>query len=329
VRSIGLLPDHVSCGRIDRELEVGVAAGERTEDDAPLEARERRPEAVVRPEPQREMRRGRGALAGDVERVGALEHLGIAVRGRGRADDGLPRLHDHVALADRRHGHSVDELHRRDEAQQLLDRGRRQVRLRAQAIPLIACDEHVAQTGSQQRRRGLAAGEEQDVDHRGQLVGSQVVVVGGVHERGHQRVRAPVAPVVGQDDLLDVDVEPRSRLVGVAQDRLVPCSEVQRDRARPVEDRGAILLAGPDDLRHHEEWQLAREPAEVPGLVLRDLVEERVERLDDVVLELGDLPRREVPVRDPAQPCVVVAIGPGDALAFLVGQLAPHALTFF
>ena len=159
---------------------------QRAERDLALEPRQRRTQAEVRAEAEREVA---VVAARDVEAVGLVEHRRVAVRRADAADHerALPDRHAAELHVLERDAHGA--LHRAVEAQHLLDRALQQLGLRAQARELVGVLQERERPVPDQVRGRLVTGEQQQDRGRQQLaVAERVAVLLRRDERADQVV---------------------------------------------------------------------------------------------------------------------------------------------
>ena len=163
---------------------------------------ELRAQAEVLAGPEGHVRVGR---AGDVHPLGALEAAGVGVRRRQHRDQDVPAPErPAVELQIAPDVARLGDLDRADEAEELLDRRRRERPVGQETRPLLGGFQEGQDTTADQVHRRLTAGDQEQERHRQELVLAQrVAVLLGLDQGGHEP-RARLSPA-----LLEVALEIR------------------------------------------------------------------------------------------------------------------------
>ena len=275
----------------------------------------------------------RRVAPGEIERVRVVaEVLGIVV---GRAEDredertGLDALAVDLDVLQR---DAPGELHRRVEAQELVDRVADEVGLRAQELELVGMAQECERSVPDQVDGRLVAGDEQQDHLVAQLVGREAVafLLGGDH-RGQQ--------VVGGLASLPLDrrVDVGDHVVGRAhhlRDLVGRRERLERrdERVRPVAQLQAVGLRHAEHLGDHRERERERQVGDHVHLAAGGGgVEHPVHERLHVGEQLLDAPRRERLADEPPDPGVVGRVDVEDRPRAAVAPLDPrggeHLLT--
>ena len=195
----GLTKPHAAGAQLDARESLD----QHLERDAPFEARELRPEAVVDAAPEREVRT---CVPGDIEAFGVVEGRGITVGGADENDDVVaPAQAESVHLAVLDHA-PERRLRRRVVAQQLLDRRGDEPGLFAQPLELGAVAKQGEEAVADEVGGGLVAGDDQQAQHVQHLaLGEPFAFVLGLDECAQDVVAGVGAPLL--DDRAEVGVE--------------------------------------------------------------------------------------------------------------------------
>jgi hypothetical protein len=184
-------------GWVGGQLEGREAFCQRAQRDPPLDAGQRGADAV-----------GDAVAEGQVTAVGAGQVQLVRFWEARRVPVGRQQRHDHRdtgrdGRARELHrlgrGHRDRDLRRVVEPRQLLDRGGPAVWVGANVRELVLVGQQCEGAVRDQAHRGVVAGDEQQLHHRGELVlGEAVVAVVGLDQRGEQVVGRVVALVLDE-----------------------------------------------------------------------------------------------------------------------------------
>ena len=177
---------------------------------------------------------------------GVGEHRRVAVGRAEQRGDLLARGDGDPADLDVLGGGALEQLQRRVEAHELLDRRRQQRPVRAQPLQLVGVRQQREQAVAADVDRRLVAGVEQQDAGGDQLVLGQPVALGvaHLHQVGEQVVARGGAPLGGQ--LAQVGDELGGRPLGGVLDRRRPPVLVHlHDRVRPRPQQRPVGLRAP------------------------------------------------------------------------------------
>ncbi len=219
------------------------------------------------------------------------------------------------------------ELHRAVVAQQLVGDVRVEAGLAHEAIPLVAIAQQRVRTVPDQVDRRLVAGDEQQADLCEQLLVRQHVAgVLGRDEGGEEIVgRFAALPLehVEQECVHAFFCVARGTDVVVAEDRV----ERLRHRVRPVPQACRIGLRHAEHARDDDKGEREREIADDVDRPRRvERVERGVDELFDERAQVGDDPRCEGFLHEPAQPGVIRGVGAEHRLGRWPPGPAQHLL---
>ena len=309
--------------RLGRELHARATFDESRHARLELDPRERRADAHVDAAAEADVLCG--VRPPDVEHVGLREDARVAIGGSEQQRDLLaPRDRDAGDLDTILEHPALEELERRVEAEELLDRHGGRHRAVDQTLPLVAVVHQRPDTVSERVHGRLVAGVQEDDDGRHDLgIGEMLAVDTRLDERRHEIVAGREPPLADQLDHVVAEgggrgIRPHRLLFGRIE--LVHLHH----RVRPVEEV-AMPVAG-----HPEP------PADEGDRVrLGEVVEEiHVAALDERVEELAgepcsglahrlDAPRRESRGDELADPRVLGWLDPEQAPALDIPERLP------
>ena len=264
-------------GPVFEQLDLREALQQRLEDDPALKPRERGAQAIMDAPAQGQV----GTLGtADVEAVGMVEGLRVAIGGADQEDDVvLPAQFEPVHLAVRE-GAAEERLGRRIVAQQFFHRGGDQARILAQPPELVRVAQQREHPVADQVGGGLVAGDQEQAQHVERLaLGQPLALVLHLHQRA-QDVVAGLDPAL-RDNRPEIRVELAG---GVHGDGALAGTDrgLQQPGAliRPEPEPVPVLRRYAQHLRDHDDRQgLGERGHEIEARCGVDLVEERGRRL--------------------------------------------------